>query len=85
MLLQVFVEAGCGTCRRALELADQARIEFPTLRVEVVNLADPSAERPETVFAVPMFMLEGQVLSLGNPHPAGLMRTLAAHLHVGEG
>lgn len=79
-VLQVFVESGCRACHRSLELTDQARTQFPTLRVEVVNLSDPAALRPDAVFAVPTYLLDGRVLSLGNPYPATLMRELAAHL-----
>jgi predicted thioredoxin/glutaredoxin len=83
-VLQVFVESGCRACHRSLELTDQARARFPTLHVEVVNLSDPAAERPEAVFAVPTYLLDGRVLSLGNPHPAALMHALAAHLAARE-
>ena len=79
-LLQVFVEHGCGVCRRAVTLADQARAQFPGIQVEVVDLTERAAQPPEAVFAVPTFLLDGEVLSLGNPRPADLMQTLAARL-----
>ena len=84
-LLQVFVERGCGVCRRAVALADQARVQFPAVRVEVVDLTEPATEAPEAVFAVPTFLLDGELLSLGNPRSAELLETLAARLTVGMG
>lgn len=83
-VLQVFVEVGCWACRRATELADQARAQFPALTVEIVTLSDAAAP-PESVFAVPTFVLDGRILSLGNPRAAVLMRELAAHLAAAEG
>ncbi len=82
--LKVFVATGCRVCRYSLELAEQVRAQFPTLRVEVVNLSDPAAERPEAVFAVPTYLLDGSVLALGNPHPATLMHQLAVYLSAQE-
>ncbi len=86
-VLQVVVDAGCGVCSRAWALADQARAWFPMLRVEVVDLADPAAVLPEAAVAVPAYLLDGRVISLGNPAPATLRRTLAVHLDMqgGEG
>ncbi|MGE0538879.1 MAG: hypothetical protein AB7R89_01705 [Dehalococcoidia bacterium] len=77
-LLQVFVENGCSGCRRAIALAEQVRGRFPTVRVEIVNLSEQHIEPPEAVFAVPTFLLDGEVLSLGNPRPVELMRKLGA-------
>lgn len=84
-LLQVFIERGCAVCRRAVALADQARVQFPGVRIEVVDLAELAAGPPEAVFAVPTFLLDGELLSLGNPRPAELLETLAARLTTGMG
>lgn len=84
-LLQVFIENHCSNCRRAIALAEQARARFPALRVEILNLSEQRIEPPEAVFAVPTFLLDGEVLSLGNPRPANLMETLAARLTMGMG
>jgi predicted thioredoxin/glutaredoxin len=79
-VLQVFVEARCAVCRRSLEIVRDVREWFPALRVEVIDLASPDAHRPEQVFSVPTFVLDGHLLSLGNPRPATLMRALRAYL-----
>ena len=82
-LLQVFVERGCGVCRRAVALADQVRAQFPAVRVGVVDLAELATEPPDAIVAVPTFLLDGAVLSLGNPYPAEFLDTLAARRAAG--
>jgi len=77
-VLRVYVQSGCPACLRARRLADEARAAFPALRVDVVNLSDPVSVLPAEVFATPTFVLDGEVLSLGNPRPAMLLRRLAA-------
>ena len=84
-LLQVFVKNRCSGCRRAVALAEQVRARFPALQVEVVNLSEQPIEPPDAVFAVPTFLLDGKVLSLGNPRPAELLQRLAAGLAANGG
>ena len=67
MSLEIYVEAGCSTCDRAWELADAMACLYPGISVDVVDISDTGREVPEAVFAVPTYMLDGQVISLGNP------------------
>jgi hypothetical protein len=46
---------------------------FPALEVEVVDLSRTEVDRPDYVFAVPTFVLNGRVLSLGNPRRSRLL------------
>ncbi len=71
--LQIFVEAECEPCDRARELGRELAGEFPQLRLRVSDMNDRSARRDD-VFAVPTFVLDGQVFSLGNPEPEDLRR-----------
>lgn len=80
--LQVFVEADCDSCERALGLAQEVDNDYPELLVRVVDLGE-SASRPEDVFAVPTFMLNGRVLSLGNPQRSRLREEIEALLRGG--
>ncbi len=82
--LQIVVDGGCSLCDRAWALADRARIQFPALRVEMVNLAHLGTVRPEAAIAVPAYLLDGRVIFLGNPDPAQLTRTLTAYLQAPE-
>ena len=46
------------------------------MRIRVVNLSEPGADVPETVVAVPTFVLDGKVLHLGNPREGWLLKEL---------
>jgi hypothetical protein len=77
--LQVFVEGGCETCERALLLAREVESDYPRLAVQVTDLGESRAERSD-VFAVPTFVLNDRVLSLGNPRPNHLRREIESLL-----
>ena len=83
-LLRVFVERGCHGSARARRLAEELRASFPALQVEVVDLAAPASPVPADVFATPTYVLDGKLLSLGNPRPAVLVRRIAAALATAE-
>ncbi len=65
--LAVFVEQGCSSCLVAIELAERAREQFPDVDVKIVDVTVSSEEQPQGVFAVPTFVLDGEVISLGTP------------------
>ena len=77
--LDIYVAPDCPGCRTARRLAAAVdALALPGLRVRVVDLGEPGAARPAAVFAVPTYLLDGAVLSLGNPEEAWLVRRLAA-------
>jgi hypothetical protein len=63
---------------RARQLAGAVQRRYPCLQVDVVNLAEPGTRAPADVFAVPTFVLNGRVLSLGTPAPEALYARLEA-------
>ena len=69
--LEVFVEADCSLCQRALSLAQDADGRYPELSVRVIDVSELSGQRDD-VFAVPTFVLDGRVVSLGNPRQSFL-------------
>jgi hypothetical protein len=76
--LEIFTLAECRGCDTARDLAQLARAHAPAdLDVRLVDLAAQGAARPAAVFAVPTYLLDGRVLSLGNPDPAWLLARLA--------
>jgi glutaredoxin len=81
--LQVFVGAGCPMCQRALRLAREVDNDYPQLAVQVVDIGE-SAARRDDVFAVPTFVLDGRVLSLGNPQRSHLRQEIESLL-LGRG
>ena len=72
--LHVFIEAGCWSCRESRRLVAELAPQFPQVKMELVDLS--SAQRPENVFAAPTYLLNGKVISLGNPYPNELRRKL---------
>ena len=77
-LLQVFVMPHCLGCETARRLAEQVRVQaLPHVDVRLVDLSVAGAVRPPAVFAVPTYLLDGRVLSLGNPDEAWLLSQLA--------
>ena len=77
--LQVYVKADCPQCQRATELAQEVESHYAQLAVRVIDMADPSV-RPDDVFAVPTFVLNGKVISLGNPGRNDLRREIESLL-----
>lgn len=80
MGLQIYVEAGCAGCSRAREIANELGSLYPGLSVEVIDIAAPDSTVPDEVFAVPTYLLDGEVVSLGNPGPEDLTRLVEAAL-----
>ncbi len=77
--LQVFVQTDCDICSRARQLAKHADEQFPNLEVDIVDMNETEPDRDD-VFAVPTFVLEGRVLSLGNPQESELHDEVASLL-----
>lgn len=66
--LEVYVAPDCVGCETARRLVGEVvRQALPRLRVRLVDLGEPDAVRDPAVFAVPTYLLDGRVLSLGNP------------------
>ena len=80
--LVVYVHEGCLSCANAIEVAGRVRREFPQVDVSVVDLAVSSEQQPDRVFAVPTFMLDGELASLGTPSWERLLRLLEATLGI---
>ena len=69
-VLRIFVQGDCSGCGEARRIAAWVEQDFPQLRVELIDLADPQALAPDAVFATPTYMLNNHVVSLGNPSRA---------------
>ncbi len=78
-VLEIYVGPACLASETARRLAAAVRaLPWPGLEVRVVDLGQPGAVRPPAVFAVPTYLLDGQVISLGNPEEAWLLERLEA-------
>ncbi len=79
MHLDIYITNQCSNCREALVLAEQAR-NIAGLEVTVVNLDIPGRPVPPQVFATPTYVLNGQVVSLGNPERGTFLAAIRATL-----
>ena len=77
MLLEIYVQDGCFGCQRSFELAERARGAFPEMQVEIVDIDSTDGVYRSQVAATPTYILDGEIISLGNPSPAELEATLA--------
>ena len=67
----------CFNCQEALAVASSARA-IADLDVEVITLDQSDRQIPAVVFAVPTYLLDGKVISRGNPRPSEFLAWLAA-------
>jgi hypothetical protein len=75
MRLEIYVAHACTNCEEALLIADRARC-IAGLEVAVIDL-DTSGQRvPPHVVAVPTYLLDGRIVSLGNPKREQFLREL---------
>lgn len=78
--LELFVTNDCASCLRARMVAARAAAAFPVLNVRITDLDDPAFTPPANVFAVPTFLLDGKVASLGTPDWEQLRECIRAAL-----
>lgn len=77
--LEIYVAPDCFGCDIATELASKLRtMALPNVDVRLIDLGEPESVRPDIIFAVPTYVLDGQVLSLGNPDEEWLIDQLTA-------
>ena len=66
MRLEIYVASDCLTCDYAYEVAAAAR-QIAGIEVAVIDLDQSTQDLPPNVVAVPTYLLNGRVISLGNP------------------
>ena len=74
--LDVYVAEHCFGCGEARRLAEAAARRYPRVAVRVVDLERDPQARPDSLVAVPTYMLDGRVIALGNPRHGELFRRL---------
>jgi hypothetical protein len=78
-LLDIYVGESCLGCERARELAAQIQgWQLPDVTVRLRDIDDPETHQPDSVFAVPTYLLNGRVISLGNPEAPRLYHLLTS-------
>ena len=79
MHLEIYITDQCTNCQEAVLIAEQAS-GIAGLEVTVVNLDAPGQLVPPQVFATPTYVLNGLVVSLGNPERETFLAGLRAEL-----
>jgi hypothetical protein len=79
MHLEIYITDQCANCQEAVLIAEQAS-GIAGLEVTLINLDAPGQRVPPQVFAVPTYVLNGLVVSLGNPERDGFLAGLRAEL-----
>jgi len=80
-ILDIYVAPDCFGCETARHLANTVRdLGLPNLEVRLLDLSAPNVIRPPAVFAVPTYILDGRVISLGNPEEDWLLDQVAPPL-----
>ncbi len=75
--LEIYVEAECFVCERSSAIADEVRAAFADVDVRVIDLAGAEGRHRDLVVAAPTYVLNGRVVSLGNPDRAALHDEIA--------
>jgi hypothetical protein len=75
--LDIYIGTHCENCQEALSLAEVARL-IEGVEVRVINWDDPAQSILSQVVAVPTYVLNEQVVSLGNPERSAFLH----HLHT---
>jgi hypothetical protein len=71
--LHVYIADDCWSCQETRRIVADVTDQFPETQVE---LRDMNQDKPEYVFAVPTYVLNGRVISLGNPTREELFQKL---------
>lgn len=74
--LQIYVSAHCPNCQKARNIFEALRVEFPEVICTLVE-DQAAGEWPSAIIATPAYVLDGKLISLGNPDADDLRALLA--------
>lgn len=80
--LRIFVAPGCAGCDTAVEMASAVGQIRPHREVVVIDLAENPVSLPPGVIGTPTYLLDDEVVSLGNPtleHLLGILDSTERH------
>ncbi len=66
-IMQVVIADDCPMCVFSEDVVGFARRTYPNLKIDLLNLSNPDTICPENIFATPTYLLNGQIIFLGNP------------------
>ena len=78
--LSLYVTSDCFSCKESISIISNIAMRFPELTTEVVYLDEPGAVKPDEVFAVPTYLMDGNILFMGNPYLETLISSIQGAL-----
>lgn len=78
--VDIFIAEHCFVCEYSQEVAAFIRERFPQVQINMIDMADPTADIPDSVFATPTYLLNGRLWSLGNPSNEDVVDKLSSML-----
>jgi glutaredoxin len=67
--LRIYVAEHCWACEEAKRLAEEVGRRFVHVNLELIDMEAEGSRNLDDVFSVPTYVLDGRMLSLGNPRP----------------
>lgn len=80
--LDIYIDPRCPGCDTAIKNARTVEERMPQINVSLIDLTRSESPRPNSVFAVPTYLLNGETLSLGNPDESFLLSQLQTALDL---
>jgi hypothetical protein len=75
MRLEIYIADHCDNCHEALRQAEMART-VADVEVCVIDVDAASEPVPQRIIATPTYVLDGRIISLGNPYRDDLLKML---------
>lgn len=75
-VLEIYVAAHCAPSDYAHEVAADIQRDYPHVNVCIIDI-EQLETLPESVFATPIYLLNGRVWSLGNPSAEKIQQSFA--------
>lgn len=75
--LDVYIANDCWTCEETERIVADVSAQIPEIDIEFIDMEN-SVDKPDNVFAVPTYLLNGRVISLGNPTREELIKKLTS-------
>jgi hypothetical protein len=82
-VLRVFVSGRCPLTAHVAQVTEAVQQQLPFVIINIVDVDAAPEPLPEVVFSVPTYMLNGHVVSLGNPDAQFVRKLRALFEHEG--
>jgi hypothetical protein len=79
--VDIYIAEHCPICKYAFDVAAMIQQEFPVVAVRLIKIDELNVVIPESVFATPTYLLNGDRWSLGNPSLDRVREVLAQALN----